>query len=304
MGAFLLGKVRMKDYFLSKYTHLTMFIFLVVAFLYNKIFVEHLVFPEFSIVQYYPFLLFFFFISFITILLKQKIEKIFPETKNGLVYVSVIFFATMILTYLMFLNFGDKYQTSLGLLISSVLVGSGWWVQATVSKVAARKSHTLNILMTQRNSDIFHRKSEHVLQVFGFDKTINEIIAKSKVCPKDKDLKDKKVKKKYKKAADDFAYILNYYEFICTGINKGDFDEPLMQECLGFIIPKLEKRGYYFIKLSRELHSDDAFDNLVKVVDRWTNSNSLIIKSESGNSIGELSHLINDESRIFDNNKS
>ncbi|WP_215250845.1 hypothetical protein, partial [Escherichia coli] len=66
-----------------------------------------------------------------------------------------------------------------------------------MSKVAARKSHTLNTLMNQRNSELFHKKVSSVANAFGLRKTINEIIAKQRLVPNDKDLKNKKVHDEY-----------------------------------------------------------------------------------------------------------
>ncbi|WP_446498817.1 DUF4760 domain-containing protein [Escherichia coli] len=86
------------------------------------------------------------------------------------------------------------------------------------------------------------QKVSSVANTFGLRKTINEIIAKQRLIPNDKDLKNKKVHDKYISAGNDMFFVLNYYEFICSGIINGDFDEDSMRECLGQIVPvsKLE----------------------------------------------------------------
>jgi len=255
----------------------------------------------FSIKEHLSFFIFLTLFSSTTLFLKKKIEHRFPETKKGLGYISIIFFSTMLITYYLYCNYGVEYQSVVTLLISSVLIGSGWWVQATVSKVAARKSHTLNILMTQRNSEIFHRRSQNALRVFGFTKTINECIAKSQVNPSDKDICNKKLKKKYKQAIVDFVYVLNYYEFICSGINNGDFDDFLMKDCLSDIIPRLEMRGYHVIKLSRELFGKSTFENIVKVINLWNDGGSLVLKAENGEqaTVFNYFHDTNKEDELY-----
>jgi len=277
--------------------------FLVIFIIYLIVNIEGIILyiSTFLIKEHLSFFMFLTLFSSITVFLKKKIEYSFPETKKGLGYISVIFFSTMLITYYLYYNYGDKYQSVVTLLISSVLIGSGWWVQATVSKVAARKSHTLNILMTQRNSELFHRRSQNALSVFGFTKTINECIAKIQVNPSDKDVCNKKLKKKYNQAIVDFVYLLNYYEFICSGINNGDFDDLLMEDCLGDIIPRLEMRGYHIIKLSREVFGKSNFENILKVIDSWSDGNSLVLKSERGEQVPTLNyfHDTNKEDELF-----
>lgn len=255
----------------------------------------------FSIREHLSFFIFLTLFSSITLFLKKRIEHRFPETKKGLGYVSIIFFSTMLITYYLYYNYRAEYQSVVTLLISSVLIGSGWWVQATVSKVAARKSHTLNILMTQRNSELFHKRSQNALSVFGFNCTINECIAKAQVSPTDKDICNKKLKKKYKKAIKDFVYLLNYYEFICSGINNGDFDEFLMKDCLSDIIPRLEMRGFHVIKLSRHHFGKSTFENIIKVINSWSESGSLILKVENGEQIPTFNYFYdtNKEEDLF-----
>ncbi|WP_135387178.1 hypothetical protein [Escherichia sp. E2593] len=148
---------------------------------------------SFSLNEVLPFLMFAFFSVFISITIKEKIAKKIPRKQNdGITIIALIFGVTLYSVFILYYLYGDVYQSTIALLISSVLLGSGWWVQATVSKVAARKSHTLNTLMNQRNSELFHKKVSSVANTFGLRKTINEIIAKQRLVPNDKDLKNKK----------------------------------------------------------------------------------------------------------------
>ena len=108
----------------------------------------------------------------------------------------------------------------------------------------------------------------------------------------DKDLKNKKVHDEYISAGNDMCFVLNYYEFICSGIINGDFDEDSMRECLGQIVPGLEVRAFHFIRIAREISGSSCFCNFVAVSDKWsTNGGSLILRHEKGEPvINNLTH--------------
>ncbi|MGR4445240.1 hypothetical protein K8Q64_26220 [Escherichia coli] len=182
----------LQKYIKHKYTHLTFFLSLLFFMIFESredIIKKTL---SFSLDEVLPFLMFAFFSAFISITIKEKIAKKYPETNDGITIIALIFGVTLYSVFILYYLYGDVYQSTIALLISSVLLGSGWWVQATVSKVAARKSHTLNTLMNQRNSELFHKKVSSVANTFGLRKTINEIIAKQRLIPNDKDLKIKR----------------------------------------------------------------------------------------------------------------
>lgn len=283
-------------YFRHKYTHLTLFLIIsIIIFLKNTPAILTALL-SFTVEKYLHFLAFIFLSSFLTITIKQKIKNKYPETEKGINLIAWIFFTTLIVIYVLYYNFSKDYQPTIALLVSSVLLGSGWWVQATVSKVAARKSHTINTLMTQRNSDLFNRKSSNVANVFGHDHTVNEIIAKQRLTPTDKELTGKEIKQEYSDAALDLIYTLNYYEFICSGIRNSDFDEHLMKDCLSGLIVTLEIRAFHILKIAREKYGKASFENLIFIVNKWSdNGGSLILKIENGEQIGTLTHTFRDE---------
>lgn len=160
----------LQKYIKHKYTHLTFFLSLLFFMIFESR--EDIIkkILSFSLDEVLPFLMFAFFSVFISITIKEKIAKKYPETNDGITIIALIFGVTLYSVFILYYLYGDVYQSTIALLISSVLLGSGWWVQATVSKVAARKSHTLNTLMNQRNSELFHKKVSSVANAFGLRK--------------------------------------------------------------------------------------------------------------------------------------
>lgn len=284
------------QYVRHKYTHLTLFFIISTIIVFKNTSSILASLASFSVEKYLHFLAFLFLASFLTITIREQIKNKYPETSKGIRLIAWIFFLTLIVIYILYYEFGHDYQPTIALLVSSVLLGSGWWVQATVSKVAARKSHTINTLMTQRNSDLFNRKATNVANVFGHDHTVNEIIAKQRLVPNDKDLADKEIKKEYSDAALDLIYTLNYYEFICSGIKNNDFDEHLMKDCLAGLIVTLEVRAFHILRIAREKYGKESFENLIFIVNKWSqNGGSLILKYENGEQFGTLTHIFKDE---------
>lgn len=287
----------MKSYILHKNTHITAALGILIALIIIKFDDIFGTLSSITLLSALQFLFFTFLFSSITIFAKNEIAKRFPETSKGLGVIAVIMFLTMLLSYYLFTMNGTHnntdYQTTIALLISSVLVGSGWWVQAVISKVASRKAHTINTLMTQRNSELFYEKNKSISKEFGFKKTLNENLAKKTILPDHIDVKDKKIKQAFVDPARNVLYILNYYEFICAGINNGDFDTHLIEDCLSNIIIDLEVRYFYYIKIARDSDGKCSFEHIIKVVDRWSSSGSMILRQERGEQLGNITLVFN-----------
>lgn len=164
--------------------------------------------------------------------LYAKIYERYEETRKGIKYIAYSLLAIAVATYLvLWLQAEKDYQTSLALFVSSALLGAGWWVQATVSSAAARKAHTVNTIMNQRNSELFITKNDFVMKMFPRKKTVNPIFSEFMLDPGAKKFQHAKFPEDYMQAARDLSYVLNYYEFIAVGVLNGDFDERLMKEC-------------------------------------------------------------------------
>lgn len=142
--------------------------------------------------------------------------------------------------------------------------------------------------MAQRNSELFYNNNKSISDAFGLKKTINEKLVRKVVDPDHNDVKDKKIIKKYRKASGNVLFILNYYEFICAGINKSDFDKDLIFDCLSQIIISIEVRYFYYLKIAREKEGKTSFENIIKTVDSWSPSGSIILRQENGGQVGNI----------------
>ncbi|MEC4239165.1 DUF4760 domain-containing protein [Pseudomonas sp. DSV-1] len=229
------------------------------------------------------------FASLAGFLINQLYAKIFQEyqeTRTGIKYIAISFFVVMIATYLVFRFQGAKdYQTSLALFVSSCLLGAGWWVQATISSAAARKAHTVNTIMNQRNSELFIHKNDNLIHVFPRKKTIHPVFSEYLADPNNKKFKDAKFDDVYLQAAKDLSYVLNYYEFIAVGVINGDFDEKLIKECFLGILIGLEKRAYLVIQCTQKIQNVKTFESIVELVDRWSEQKSLTTRSKTSQNL-------------------
>ncbi|ONH55834.1 hypothetical protein BLL36_06890 [Pseudomonas cedrina subsp. cedrina] len=214
--------------------------------------------------------------------LYAKIYEKYQETRTGLKYIAISFFVVMVATYLVFRFQGQTdYQTSLALFVSSCLLGAGWWVQATISSAAARKAHTINTIMNQRNSELFIQTNDRLTLVFPRKRTIPPVFTEYLQDINNKKFKDAKFPEEFLQGARDLSYVLNYYEFIAVGVLGGDFDERLMKECFVGIVIAVEKRAYLVIQ-SAQKQNEKTFESLVALVDRWTEGKSLTTSSKKG----------------------
>lgn len=169
-----------------------------------------------------------------------------PETKTGFNYIFIVFLLVMISMFIIcYKGFLKEYQTMISLAITSIFITAGWWVQDIISKTNARKSHTLNLIMNQRNSSEFSAHVKKVRKLFGTDKIINKEIIEAYFYKN-----NEHTNKKLCKALDgleSIIYLLNYYEFIAAGIKNKDLDADLLENCFSSIIKNLEKRAFYLI---------------------------------------------------------
>ncbi|MBA0205005.1 DUF4760 domain-containing protein [Pectobacterium aroidearum] len=231
----------------------------------------------------------FFTLAFLmTDIVRMVLSSKYPEIKKTLRVISTIFFILLMIVFsVLSSEDGTNYQTSLTVLISSIVLGTGWWIQATINAASARKSHTINTIMNQRHSVHYFNKLDNVYRHFGLTKTIPLHIAKQYRCGINGD--DKVVKKELISACRDASYMLNYYEFISAGVLRGDFDENLILECFFDPMQNFENRAFYIIEVFQKEAGSNAgiFSNYIELLDRWMPDKSLTTRKKNG----EVTHL-------------
>ncbi|WP_010128977.1 DUF4760 domain-containing protein [Haemophilus sputorum] len=186
--------------------------------------------------------------------LYNKIVRKHPETRNGMFYIFWLFQISVL--GLLFAAYSGcilkDYQTVFSFIITSIFVAAGWWVQDIISKTTSRRSHTLNVVMNQRNSSDFNHHVLNARTYLGTDKIVNEEIINYYTKGKKQELLKKECDKNEKldniiSALDSLIYLINYYEFIAAGVRNRDLDAELLEKCFSGILISLEKRAFYLI---------------------------------------------------------
>lgn len=254
--------------------------------------------PEFTFkIPSRNFFLYVMIVILILLSLYHKITKKHPETKNGLRFLFILLTLLSLLMYMIYINDAVKdYQTIISIVFSSILVASGWWVQDIISRTAMRRSHTLNVVMNQRNSETFTSKIINCRDVIGFDKILNEEVIKyyltrDNSCLKANAKDNQDLFCKFEKvmlSLDSMAYIINYYEFIAAGVINKDLDSDLLRKCYSGIVLELEKRAFWLIyHIAKDNYSkqstDFAYYNLLNWIKDMSKNNESIVLNKLDN---------------------
>lgn len=225
--------------------------------------------------------LYFLSIIFCIYIARQILCSKYPEIKKSLTFVAFCFgLLASIVTCVLLSQSGQNYQTSLTVLISSIVLGTGWWIQSLITASSARKSHTLNTIMNQRHSSHYFAKLDNVFNTFGLKNSINEEIAEEyynghKSGPK--------VKDELIQGCRDASFILSYYEFIAVGVIRKDFDEALIKECFFEPMQAFEKRTFHLISVFRKKDGDKSkiLENYIAILDKWLPDSSLTTRKKN-----------------------
>lgn len=192
--------------------------------------------------------------------------KKYPDTKEMLPLFSVIVCAVIVSSYLV-LRYQETYQTSLSILVTGVFVGMGWWIQSITSAAHARRTHTLNIIMSSRTSTEYQTQSKNMSKVFRAS-AIPQELAEWRVDPHKDEFRDADVPQEIKEALDGSVYILNYYEFIAQGIKFRDLDDCLLKACFSNILAGLERRNFHLI-VEAQKSDQKAYEGLTRLTKEW-----------------------------------
>ena len=288
-----------------------------------------------------PFLIYEILTIIILTYFYYKIVNKHPTTKKGLRLVYIFLLISFTLSYFIVTYESlHNLQTSLAMFISSIFLGTGWWVQAMITNASTKRTHTLNVIMNQRNNSEFHKRTQHARKYLSKNKVINKelfeyynLINTNKNSENflnkeirldfinqyknDKDKKDKIKNAKQKreelsnmiKAIDSLNYQLNYYEFIAAGVNSGDLDSELISYCFSGILCNLERRAFYLIlpdakKAKAQNTQNYIFCELLSLIDKCGKDKSIILKTIRENPNGDDTYSTHDllipEEKIYE----
>lgn len=194
------------------------------------------------------------------------ILKKYPDTSDMLPLFSVIVWGVIVSSYLV-LRYQDTYQTSLSILVTGVFVGMGWWIQSITSAADARRTHTLNIIMSSRTSTEYQTQSRNMNKAFRASAMPAEL-AEWRVEPNKDEFRDTEVPQELKDAIDGSVYVLNYYEFLAQGIKFRDLDDCLLRECFSSILGGLERRNFHLI-VEAQKADPRAFEGIIRLAKDW-----------------------------------
>jgi hypothetical protein len=119
-----------------------------------------------------------------------------------------------------------------------------------------RRSHTLNIILSQRLSREYHENVENVSEVYPLTNgriscdDVRKYLTRHNVAGIDAPeevLEDKKVK-----AIRSSLFLLDLYEFICEGIAQGDLDGDVIYESIGGTFLRNKERSHHLISAIRK----------------------------------------------------
>ncbi len=192
--------------------------------------------------------------------------KKYPDTKEMLPLFSVIVCVVVISSYLV-LRYQEAYQTSLSILVTGVFVGMGWWIQSITSAADARRTHTLNIIMSSRTSVEYQNQARNMNQAFRASAMAPEL-AEWRVDPNKDEFRDIDVPQDIKDAIDGSVYILNYYEFLAQGIKFRDLDDCLLRECFSGILAGLERRNFHLIIEAQKI-DQRSYEGVIRLTKEW-----------------------------------
>ncbi len=157
---------------------------------------------------------------------------------------------------------GEEKQTisnTLVVLLGTVVAILGWLFPTRANSVAATRSHTMHTLMESRLSEIYNHKVTLCTEVYV---TAKKQFGESYILKKEH---FENLDQKYKDA---IHYLLNYLEFVATGIRFGDLDETLMRNMMKTIINTNFTFFEEVIK-DKQVKAPTVYEHLTVLHKRW-----------------------------------
>jgi len=132
----------------------------------------------------------------------------------------------------------------------------GWLTTALVALRNSTKQHTINVLLQSRLSTAFNQRVDAFNKVFPYGTDITAAdLAKT-----DDDTKA---------ALEGVKYLLNYHEFVATGIRHKDLDHDMLKDSIQGIVVGLARKAKPYIVEKRAANSE-TLQHFMWLVDLWT----------------------------------
>lgn len=149
-------------------------------------------------------------------------------------------------------------------------VAIGWFVHAHTQKNTQRRQHTVNVLNSSRMSEVYQENLEKYSMRYSRNKPISKknVDIYVKWNKKGGKLSDEKLE--IVESIRNAIYLLNFYEFVAVGINKGDMDDEYLYETVSFIVSGLLVASR---ELILEVRKDDPaiYEHIDNMNSRWEN---------------------------------
>lgn len=150
-------------------------------------------------------------------------------------------------------KFDEKDWISFGALVVALLT---FLTREFLAARATRRQHTVTVLLQSRLSTAFNERLK------AMDKHYPSAPSLVRFQIADWQIADKS------DAIQGLRYLLNYYEFIATGIRIGDLDEDFLFETVGGIVANLCNIGEHFISEAQKRHAS-VYEHVIWLRDRW-----------------------------------
>jgi len=180
-----------------------------------------------------------------------------------------VFVAITLSTGLLGVYFFDRENTaSILILIVGLLATAGWMYTNYISIKNASTNHTMNVLMQMRNSTELNKHRANIVSLipvnYKLDDSHLKIIKTEKICGK------------YNPEIsldESIRYVLNYYEFICAGVNLNHLNERLIRNTMRSIFVNFQDMVEVFIHDARKddfgRENPRIFQHFIEVVARF-----------------------------------
>lgn len=182
-------------------------------------------------------------------------------------WVGFVFILLLIVLVLVGASKADKEITSsISTLLVGVVVlfstGLGWVINHQHEQIKHRVSHTYKVLLDSRLSSAFQERYSDMVSVYP---TGTKLVKRDVTAFIHNNTLDQE---KFK-ALNGASYLLDFYEFIASGIASDDLDsEFLYQNARGFVCGMYNK-SYYLIEAVRKKGQPKAWIQLENLVSKW-----------------------------------